>query len=54
MCPFQLQSSQNISPAVGLVGHMVVLGFPNGSVDRESACNAGDIGDMSSIPGSGR
>ena len=28
-----------------------VLGFPNGSVGKESACNAGD---PSSIPGSGR
>ena len=27
------------------------MGFPGGSDDRESACNAGDLG---SIPGSGR
>ena len=27
------------------------LGFPDGSVSKESACNAGDLG---SIPGSGR
>ena len=54
MCPFQLQSSQNISSVVGLVGHIVVLGFPDGSVGEESACNAGVTGDMSSIPGLGR
>ena len=28
--------------------------FPDGSVDKESTCNAGDIGDTGSIPGSGR
>ena len=28
-------------------------GFPDGSVGKESACNAGDTGDASSIPGSG-
>ena len=26
----------------------------NGSTGKESACNAGDIGDVDSIPGSGR
>ena len=30
---------------------LISVGFPNGS---ESACNAGDKGDMSSIPGWGR
>ena len=30
------------------------MGFPSGSVSEESACNAGDIGDTSSIPGLGR
>ena len=30
---------------------MVAMGFPGGSVDRESACNAGDPG---LIPGLGR
>ena len=29
-------------------------GFPNGSVGKESACKAGDIRDVGSIPGSGR
>ena len=29
-------------------------GFPHGSVGKESACNAGDTGDASSIPGSGK
>ena len=28
-----------------------ILGFPNGSVGKESACNVGDLG---SIPGLGR
>ena len=30
------------------------MGFPDGSVGTESACNAGDTGDLDSIPGSGR
>ena len=30
------------------------LGFPDGSVGKESACNSGDTGDEGSIPGSGR
>ena len=30
---------------------VLALGFPGGSVGKESACNAGDVG---SIPGSGR
>ena len=30
------------------------LGFAGGSVDKESTCNAGDIGDSGSIPGSER
>ena len=29
-------------------------GFPSGSMGKESTCNAGDAGDKSSIPGSGR
>ena len=29
-------------------------GFPGGSVDKESTCNAGDAGDTGSIPGLGR
>ena len=32
----------------------MLMGFPGGSVDKEPACNAGDPGDMSSIPGSER
>ena len=27
---------------------------PNGSAGKESACNAGNIGDTGSVPGSGR
>jgi len=30
------------------------LGFPGGSVGKESACKAGDAGDVGSIPGSER
>ena len=31
-----------------------MMDFPGGSDDKESACNAGDAGDMGSIPASGR
>ena len=30
------------------------MGFPDGSMGKESTCNAGDTGDAGSIPGSGR
>ena len=30
------------------------MGFPSGSVGKETACNAGDAGDMGSILGLGR
>ena len=30
------------------------MGFPGGSVSKESACNARDSGDTGSVPGSGR
>ena len=30
------------------------LGFPGGDIGKEPACNAGDVRDMGSIPGSGR
>ena len=30
------------------------MGFPDVSVGKESACNAGDTGDVHSIPGLGR
>ena len=30
------------------------MGFPDGSAGKESTCSAGDIGDLGSIPGSGR
>ena len=32
----------------------VFLGFPNGSMVKESVCNAGDTGDVGLIPGWGR
>ena len=31
-----------------------VWGFPDDSVNKESACNVGEAGDVGSIPGSGR
>ena len=31
-----------------------MMGFPDDSVDKESACNAGDTGGAGSIPGPGR
>ena len=30
------------------------MGFPDGSAAKESICNAGDTGDVGSIPGFGR
>ena len=30
------------------------MGFPGGPIGKESACSAGDAGDMGLIPGSGR
>ena len=38
-------SPQNVMPEI------IILGFPDSSVGKESACNEGDPG---SIPGSGR
>ena len=32
----------------------LLLGFPGGSDGKESACNAGDTGDLDSISGLGR
>ena len=34
--------------------HGVTLDLPDSSVGKESACDAGDTGDVSSITGSGR
>ena len=34
--------------------HRRQQGFPDGSADKKSACNEGDTGDTSLIPGSGR
>ena len=34
--------------------YMKLSGFPGGSVGKESACNAGDAGDVGLIPGMGR
>ena len=51
MCLFELWFSQGILSVVELLGPIVVLGFPDGSDGKESACNAGDLG---SVPGLGR
>ena len=37
-----------------LVESALNCGFPGGSVSKESTCNAGDIGDVGSVPGWGR
>ena len=37
-----------------LSNRKLLRGFPGGSVGKESACNAGNIGDSISIPGLGR
>ena len=37
-----------------LEGLSVLMGFPAGSVGKESACSAEDTGDAGSTPGSGR
>ena len=40
---------------LGVWGEMVIYtGFSGGSPVKESACNAGNIGDVGLIPGSGR
>ena len=38
----------------GLVPDMLSLGLPDGSVGKESTCNAGDAEDSGSIPESGK
>ena len=35
-------------------GDREIVGFPDGSAVKESACNAGDIADQDSLPGLGR
>ena len=37
-----------------LLDLLLVIFLPDGSVGKESACNAGDTGYTDSIPGSGR
>ena len=37
-----------------LPSDMWFRGFPDGSEDKESTCNAGDTGDLGSVPGLGR
>ena len=43
-----------VCPFLQLSAFQIILGFPCGSVGKESACNAGDTGDMGLIPGVGR
>ena len=45
------QGKESKSPLKSL---HVEITFPDGSVDKESGCNAGDIADTGLIPGSGR
>ena len=39
---------------VDLISPIITLGFPDGSVGKQLACNAGHMGDAGLIPGSGR
>ena len=43
------KAQEEIKPWIANLGN-----FPGDSVGKESVCNAGDTGDMSSVPGSGR
>ena len=38
----------------GIAAHSSILGFPGGASGKEPTCNAGDIRDAISIPGSGK
>ena len=53
-----LRSSENdpwfYSPFFSTSLFAISIGFPDGSSGKEFACNAGDTGDVGSIPGSGR
>ena len=49
---FPILAVMNYHKFSRLKQHM--CGFPDGSVGKESACSAGDTGDVGSIPGSGR
>ena len=57
-CVFRVTSGSADAP--GLVGIRLyrqyedIEGFPDGSSDKESACNAGDTGNVGLIPGLGR
>ena len=44
MCLFELWFSQGICPVVGLLGHMIVLGFPGVEMVKNPPSNAGDMG----------
>ena len=54
MCLFELWFSQGVCPVVELLGHMVVLGLPGGSVVKNLPASAEDARDVGLIPGSGR
>ena len=51
---FELWFSQGVCPVVELLGHMVVLGLPGGSVVKNLPASAEDARDVGLIPGSGR
>ena len=53
MSPVSITVSESFTVKLLRPGFYLV-GFPNGSAGEESACNAGDTEDMSSIPGLGR
>ena len=48
------QDSRRNSSLLEYIAHTHLLGFPGGASGKESACNAGDVRDASSIPESGR
>ena len=49
-----LVSRNHMDSGWGGKGKSDWLGFPGGSVGKESACNAGDTGDAGLTPGLGR
>ena len=46
--------AQMFVAALFIIANKVKLGFPGGSVGKESASSAGDTGNMGSIPGLGK
>ena len=48
-----MKGVMSVSPH-SCISPYIEQGFPDGSADKESTCNAGDTGDMGLISGSGR